>query len=40
MLDCDGLDPEIERTRLPRGIDPCFDEAEELIENAILQADR
>lgn len=40
VLDRDRLHPEIERARLPRGVDARFDQAEELIENAVLQGDR
>ena len=40
VLDRDGLDPEVERARLPGSIDPRFNETEELVKDAILQGDR
>ena len=39
-LDRDGLKAKIQRPGLPRSIDPRFDEAEEFVEDGILQRDR
>ena len=39
-LDRDRLDPQIERARLARGIDPRFDQPHVFVEDRVLQPDR